>query len=52
MSVSDTEKEGISEGVIEQDGSEKGATTQKTTKDGILLIPQPSDDPDQPLVSI
>ena len=32
-------------------GSEKNETTVlKTTKDGIPLVPQPSDDPEDPLV--
>ena len=50
---SDIEKERIEEDVtdMEQEGSLKEAATKKTTKDGILLIPQPSDDPEQPLVS-
>ena len=25
-------------------------SNQKTTKDGIILVPQPSDDPEEPLV--
>lgn len=38
---------------VEHDGSgsEKTASVLKTTKDGIVLHPQPSSDPDQPLVS-
>lgn len=27
----------------------EGATTLKTTEDGIILVPQPSDDPNDPL---
>jgi hypothetical protein len=50
--MSETEKENISEDVrdIDIDGSEK-VPAQKTTEDGILLVPQPSDDPEQPLVT-
>lgn len=33
----------------EKEGSEK-VISQKTTKDGIVLVPQPSDDPEEPLV--
>lgn len=52
-SISDIEKKRISEDIndLEQDGSMKETRAKKTTTDGILLIPQPSDDPDQPLVS-
>lgn len=54
VSISDNEKKIVEEDVngLEHDGSIKGTATKKTTKDGILLIPQPSDDPDQPLVSL
>lgn len=52
-SISDMEKKRISEDVnnLEQNGFMKETSAKKTTSDGILLIPQPSDDPDQPLVS-
>jgi hypothetical protein len=52
-SISDIEKTRISEDVndVEHDGSTKETRVKKTTSDGILLIPQPSDDPSQPLVS-
>jgi hypothetical protein len=52
-SISDIEKRRISEDVndVEHDGSTKESRAKKTTSDGILLVPQPSDDPEQPLVS-
>ena len=45
------EKRAPSENIndVEVEGSIR-IGTQKTTKDGILLVPQPSDDPQQPLV--
>jgi hypothetical protein len=47
--------QGADEGVVDvgdlESSKEEVATTQKTTKDGIVLVPQPSDDPEEPLVS-
>jgi hypothetical protein len=52
MSAVDIEKEHVGEVKdVEHSITSKEIETRKTTKDGILLIPQPSDDPEEPLVS-
>jgi hypothetical protein len=38
-------------GDISPTGLEKASSNVKTTPDGIVLVPQPTDDPDEPLVS-